>query len=78
MTESRGKARQHARLWCARWTEGKIVNLMNVMAMHTLYGFSFLGRRHVFSVQVLWQPSSSEVHVYRVLPTLATSAVPTE
>ena len=36
-----------------RWTEGKIVNLMNDMAMHTLYGFSFLGRRHVVNSYLL-------------------------
>ena len=36
-----------------QWTEGKIVNLMNVMAMHTLYGFSFLGRRHVLNSYLL-------------------------
>lgn len=32
--------------------------------------------RQVFSAQVQWQPYSSKVHVYRVLLTLATSAVP--
>jgi hypothetical protein len=36
-----------------RWTEGKIMNLKIVMAIHTLYGLSVLGSRHILNCYLL-------------------------